>query len=189
MVLMRRQNSTPVQETADYSCYDSPMVGSFQHSKSERSYFDDPELRNIPDFVSPAGKGSSKTSKPVVNKLFLAFQYLAFAAMMYNVWTTSGDLAKTTSELANVNLDYENLRETLDETEIELRNAHHDFTRLQMNVNHAQPMAALGNGVTSSEERKAVADTILGRHDAQADRMVLLQKGIQEMHRLELLEK
>lgn len=193
MVLMRRQNSTPGKDyVVDYSCYDSMMVNGFQTCMPERSGYDDPEQR------SPGAKMPQRSEAPVklsplkstnTKKWLMIFQYVAFTAMLINLWSTNTHLSKTMDDLSVVNSDYDALHAALSETERELQRAHDDFTRLQMKLNHVQPMATLGSGVKNGEERKAVADTIMGRHDAQADRMSVLQRGIQAMHRAELEEK
>ena len=113
-------------------------------------------------------------------KYMWIIQYVIFAFIALNAWRTNDKLTKTGLELSQVNMDYNFLEATLADTENELKSAYEDFNKLKSAFSSAQPKLDLG--VQMKEGRKAVSDTLLGRHDAQAQRIVDLQKKIQEIH-------
>ena len=179
MVLMRRQTSTPGNQSVDFSDYDASSINRYQSRKSERSF------TGVHEFGTEL-----EQSKPFTKaQWFTIFQYMVLAAVVYYSWTSNANLSKTKSEIFYVDLEYESLQETLLETEEELRHAHDDFTKLQMKLKSTNNRLTANEKVKDNKGRMVITDTLLERHQSQAKRIVAMQKRIQDINRNELVQK
>ena len=185
MVLMRRQTSHPGY-AIDYGEYDAPR--NFQRHKSDQHIFQDPELRrNVYEDYEKVKKKPTLGGKILsIRRTFILIQYLIFAGVLFYAWKSNNKLSKTTAELQGMYAEQEALSDMIVQTEMELRNAHADFMKLQMNFNTLKPFDRRMN---DPEGRQEMSQTLMERHDAQAKRILDMQRKIQEIHYNDLKER
>ncbi len=192
MVLVKRQTSNPGSCTVNYGGFDSPKAASKGGMKSERSFFHDLEGKTkIPEFITSreSFKKYSKSKRTISARFaFRVLQYVVFGYVVMRTWRANTLLAKTNDELSVMNDEYQSLQELLKDTETELRHAHDDFLKLQVRVNTITPHVDIKKGVKNSDDRKVLTDTILDRHDAQAERIKALQQTIQDTQKADLIK-
>ena len=192
MGLVKRQTSNPQSYTVNYGGFESPRSNMNIYSKSERSFFDDLESEaKIPAMpLKDSRKKKTKSNKRIPQKLiFGMIQYAVFLYVLVRARRASVNLRKTNDNLSVMNEDYKIIQEMLKETELELKQAHNDFLKLQVRVNTMTPHTEIHRGIKNSYDRKILTDTIMDRHSAQAKRINDMQKTIQEIHRRDLIQK
>ncbi len=183
MVLTRRQTSYSSVDI-DYTGYDQSVKSFSSSNSSFGDRYSDPEGNN-----RPSSNSSRKTGKctSVAYTIFMLLQIAALGFLGFTVYTTNGELTKTTSELEILNGDYSVLRESLSETETELEQARNVFSVIKRKMSEIDPRGTWSqNGSLNVEESKALFETIVKRHNAQSSRIDALQKNIQQLHLHEL---
>ncbi len=184
MVLMRRQSSASGPEYCDY---DSSAI-KFQQHKSDRSFFVDPELRSYQDSdYSSKKKKPSNSGRSPLKLIFIVFQYVLFGTLVYVGWNTKKTLESVTDQLNDSRLGYQSLSEILRDTERELDKAHNDFDKLKVKLTSVNPLIVFKEGVESSSDRQKISETLISRHEAQANRIAAMQESIQESHKRNLM--
>ncbi len=198
MVVVKRQTSNPGTQstnlgsyTVNYGGFDSPRANPYaNHNKSDRSYFHDVEGKSkIPELhQSNSLKKQKKGKKSIpVRYMLNLIQYLVFGFLLMKTWSARSELEITNTELSMMNKDYGHIKGLLQDTEVELKQAHDDFLKLQVRVNTMTPYPDIHRGITKSSERKVLTDTIIDRHTAQHNRIKAMQKTIQDIHKQELI--
>lgn len=170
MVLKRRQSSQDYS-AEHYSEYD--VVDDYRNSMCDNVFSGDGDAN---------GKAKAGTQNSNVKKYIWVVQYVVFFLVALNAWRMNDNLFKTGVQLSQVNTDYTYLEDTISFTEIELKLAHEEFEKLKSSFQTVRPNVGLGLGVDRKAGRKAVSDTLVGLHDAQAQRIVNLQTHIQQIH-------
>jgi len=196
MVLLQRQTSSPATYSVGYGADDSyyTTLNPYQ-SKSDRSSLnEDPENRYVDRNThgQKNGKLFRFFKRFSFQGLFTIIQYLAFGATCYYAYTTHFELEKANESLVTLNEDFDIIQEELWETTEHLDHANSEFTKLKTKMNSLNRRKNMQLGedeVQGHDDRTAVTETLVQRHDAQADRISNLQKSIQDIHRAELEEK
>jgi sugar phosphate isomerase/epimerase len=94
-------------------------------------------------------------------------------------------LNQTATELKKRNDEYIELYHTYAQKEEELNQVHADFTSLNLDLHAIIPMSE-DFEVDNRESRQRVANTFLGRIEAQKERINLLKQFIQDKEKMEL---
>lgn len=135
---------------------------------------------------------SKKGSLPstLVWKLFIIIQYIAFFITLCYSCILHSKLSKNVELLSDITEKRNTLYESYLVKEDELRQTNEDFTHLSLLLNSVshKPQHPDNVRVESEIERKIVTETVIGRTDAQKERIDSMKLAIQE-YDLKYLDK
>ncbi len=201
MVTMSRQSSTGSNRSYGdynnnysdgYSVYENrkPATGFQRNVSSGSTSYSDSHSHSRNRSKNNIYRSKGKTSLGSSMHILTRLQYAIFVIVSIYYIKTRTSLTQTTKELKKWNSQYIDLYQTYAKTEDELNHIHEDFTTLNLDLH-----AILSGGenvdeanaeVHNRESRQRVANTFIGRIEAQGERIESLKLFIQNKDKMEL---
>ena len=142
--------------------------------------------------------GSARTPSTGPMTWLLRIAILVASYLLYN---THSELQMRKTELVELQSDFNDLTDTLIDTETELKTSHEDFVDMKMQLNKLQLLqtnqGTLDDSLKgiedfsnlSDDQRSKISGSIVSRQEALTNRVLDLQKVIKLMHSKQVIQR
>ena len=183
MVVMNQQHSSVGSNRSNGNFYDG---GGYQYSYQYDGFDNNKNCSSNDNIMDRHGKKKSMTSSVHVKTIL---KLIVFAGTVIYAVQKQVSFRRNLSNLSKKTAEYQDPYDKYVDKLTALRSVYDNFTSLNLRLNAIVPNDDGKSEVTSSQDSQRIANTFIGRNDAQNERIESLKLAIQDKDRKALQSK